>query len=483
MSQAAATERVGIKLEPVLSTPSNAVLLRQLVLLALPVFAEQVLHMLVALTDTFVANHLVKLTPDMTAAQIAEGRTQIAAATAAVGTIGYIFWLIGLITGAIGTGSTAIIARATGARHRRLANSVCGQSVGAALFAGLGLWLIFGWGAPWVANIAQLHGIAHDFALDYLRMLGISLPFVTVMMVANACLRGAGDTVTPAVSMIIVDLVNMFFTWSLTFGSFHLPRMGFDGIAVGTVIAYIAGGVLQFSVLLIGRGGIRLYLHRLRPHWHNLKRVLRIGLPSGVGDLLQWSVNFGLIMVINLMDPSNASAAAHTNAIRIESLSYLSGFAVATAAATMVGQALGMKDPHRATRSANLAYLLGGGFMGTMGLIFIFAGSALARVISADPHIAELTAKCLFITGFCQTGFAAAMVYGGALRGAGDTLMVMVMSLISIFTLRLGAVLIIGLWLRMGLAAIWIFLASELFVRGILIYSRFRSGGWKKIQV
>jgi len=224
MSQAAATERVGIKLEPVLSTPSNAVLLRQLVLLALPVFAEQVLHMLVALTDTFVANHLVKLTPDMTAAQIAEGRTQIAAATAAVGTIGYIFWLIGLITGAIGTGSTAIIARATGARHRRLANSVCGQSVGAALFAGLGLWLIFGWGAPWVANIAQLHGIAHDFALDYLRMLGISLPFVTVMMVANACLRGAGDTVTPAVSMIIVDLVNMFFTWSLTFGSFHLPR-------------------------------------------------------------------------------------------------------------------------------------------------------------------------------------------------------------------------------------------------------------------
>jgi putative MATE family efflux protein len=483
MSQAAATDGVGVNLEAVAGAPSNSVLLRQLIFLALPVFAEQVLHMLVALTDTFVANHLVKLTPDMTAAQIAEGRVQIAAATAAVGTIGYIFWLIGLITGAIGTGSTAIIARATGAKHRRLANSVCGQSISAALIAGLVLWMIFGWGAPFVVHIAQLHGIANDFALDYLRMLGISLPFVTVMMVANACLRGAGDTITPAISMIIVDLVNVFFTWSLTFGVWGMPKMGFDGIAVGTVIAYITGGVIQFSVLLIGRGGIRLHLHRLRPHWHNLRRILRIGLPSGVGDLLQWSVNFGLIMVINRMDPTNDSAAAHTNAIRIEGLSYLSGFAIATAAATMVGQALGMKDPHRATRAANLAYLLGGGFMGTMGLVFIFAGSSFSHVMSADPHIAEMTARCLFITGFCQTGFAAAMVYGGALRGAGDTLMVMVMSLISIFTLRLGAVIIVGWWLGLGLAAIWVLLATELFVRGILIYSRFRSGGWKKIQV
>jgi putative MATE family efflux protein len=483
MSQAASTDPVGIQVESVAQATSNRALLRELLALAIPVFAEQVLHMLVALNDTFVANHLVPLRADMTGQQIADGRAEIAAATAAVGTIGYIFWLIGLVTGAIGTGSTAIIARATGAKHRRLANSVCGQSIGAAMIAGLALWAMFGGGARFVADIAQLHGEAHDFALSYLRLLGISLPFVTVMMVANACLRGAGDTLTPAISMILVDLVNMFFTWTLTFGTFHMPKMGFDGIAVGTVIAYIAGGVLQFGVLLIGRGGIRLYLHRLRPHWHNLKRILRIGLPSGVGDLLQWSVNFGLIMVINLMDPSNDSAAAHTNAIRIEALSYLSGFAVATAAATMVGQSLGMKDEARATRCANLAYLVGGGFMGTMGLVFIFGGGVLARIISADPHIAELTATCLFITGFCQIGFAAAMVYGGALRGAGDTLMVMVMSLISIFTLRLGAVLVVGLWLRLGLAAIWVLLASELFVRGMLIYSRFRSTGWKKLQV
>jgi Na+-driven multidrug efflux pump len=57
--------------------------------------------------------------------------------------------------------------------------------------------------------------------------------------------------------------------------------MGFDGIAVGTAIAYGAGGVIQVAVLLGGRGGVRLHAHRMRPHWHTMRRILRIGLPNG----------------------------------------------------------------------------------------------------------------------------------------------------------------------------------------------------------
>ena len=101
---------------------STASLLRQLGWLALPVLAEHLLHMFVGLNDTYLANHL---------------STDAAAATAAVGTISYIIWFVGLIVGAVGTGSTAIIARATGARHRSLANSVCGQSMSASIILGV----------------------------------------------------------------------------------------------------------------------------------------------------------------------------------------------------------------------------------------------------------------------------------------------------------------------------------------------------------
>jgi putative MATE family efflux protein len=303
-----------------------------------------------------------------------------------------------------------------------------------------------------------------------------------MMFVANACLRGAGDTLTPALAMITVDVVNIVFTWGFTRGMFGLPNWGFNGIALGTLIAYFVGGVLQVIVLLVGRGGIRLHLHRLRPHVADMKRVLRIGVPSGLTDAINWVANFALIRVVNRTAPLNVAAAAHNNAIRIESISYMSGFAVAIAVATMVGQSLGMKDPRRAQRSAYLGYLIGGGFMTLAGVFFILFARWPAAIMAAEPDVRDLTARCLQITGFCQVGFAAAIVFGGALRGAGDTLAVMLITVITILLLRFGGVWVLG---RLGqpLPVIWMVLATDLFVRGVLIYARFLHGGWKKIKV
>ena len=238
-----------------------------------------------------------------------------------------------------------------------MANSICGQSISAAIVGGGALGLFMFLTAVPMADLTRLHGPAYGFALSYLRYLSPSVPFLVIMFIANACLRGAGDSFTPAVSMIIVNVVNIVFSWGLTYGfQFHgkqlLPALGFNGIAIGTVMAYIVGGVVQLIVLIHGRGGIRLHLHRLRPHWQNIRRLLRIGLPSGLENLLQWLANFGVLIVINQTDPSNVSSAAHINTIRIEALSYMAGFAVATGAATMVGQSLGMRDPERASRSA-----------------------------------------------------------------------------------------------------------------------------------
>jgi len=469
--------------QPIAPPPASRSLLRELLRLALPVLGEHVLHMMVGLNDTWLANHVVRITPGMSGADVEAAHREMTAAAAAVGTISYILWLIGLITGAISAGSTAIIARATGARHRRLANSICGQSIAAAALAGGVLWGIMFGLAPQLARMTGLQARGYEFALMYLRMLSFSLPFLTTMFVANACLRGAGDTLTPAMTMIVVDIVNIFFSWGWTYGLFGLNKWGFAGIAAGTVIAYVAGGVIQVIVLLVGRGGIRLYLHRLQPHWHNLRRILRIGIPSGIGDALQWAANFALLVVVNRMDSTLISSAAHNNTIKIESMSYLGGFAFATAAATMVGQSLGMKDPNRATRSAYLCYAAGGGLMTVAGILFIAAGRYLAGWLSDDPQVIDLTTRCLFITGFCQAFFAAYMIFAGGLRGAGDTMTVMKLNLTSILLIRLLGGIAAGVWLKMGLTAIWLVLAIELGIRGSLIYGRFLQGGWRKVEV
>lgn len=459
-----------------LEEDSAGTLLKQLMLLALPVFAEHTLHILVGLNDTYLANHIHRYDVATEATRFDE-----VAAGAAVGTISYILWFVGLIVSAVGSGSTAIIARAIGGKHRRLANSICGQSVTVGLLAGSAMGIVLFTLAGPIADISGLQGRAHDFAHDYLRILAVAMPFSVTMFVANACLRGAGDTLTPAITMVTIDVINMAFSFGFTYGWFGLPKLGFDGIAWGTTIAYISGGVIQFTVLIIGRGGIRLYLHRMRPHWHHLKRLLRIGIPGGIGDLLHWVANFAVVRFVNELGP--LSGNAHSITIRIESMSYMVGFAVATAVATMVGQSLGMQRPQRAVRCTNLGYLIAGGFMFFAGLFFIFFGKYPAQFLSEDPAVQELVARCLFRTGFIQTGFAAAMIFGGALRGAGDTFVVMLLLIVNMFVMRMLGVYFVVHVLKMDLAAVWVVLAGELMIRGILMWIRFLHGGWKKIAV
>ena len=439
--------------------------------LALPSLFEQIFNFFVGLVDTWLANNLQ--------------RDIAPAATAAVGTISYLLWFIGLIVAAVGTGATALIARARGARNRRMINGVCGQSVAAAILVGVLLAVVLYAAAEHWVRFTGLSEKAAEFELAYLRMLAWCVPFLTVMMVANACLRGAGDTLTPALSMIVVNVINMALSYALTTGSWGLPKQGFHGIAAGTVVAYVVGGLLQFAVLINGRGGLRLHWHRMRPHWQTLRRVLRIGVPAGLEGLLIWLAQFGIVIVINLMDPTSVAAAAHLNAVKIEAISYLPGFAFATAAATLVGQSLGMRSPARAKRATYLTFMIGGGIMSVCGIVFILFGRTLAEwMLPRQPEIAALTARCLFVTGFIQTGFAASMIFSGALRGAGDTVAVMGINLFSTIAIRLAGVLLVvfGFGWR-SLVAVWVVLAGELFCRGVMAWMRFEKGAWRHLEV
>src|SRR5258706_3264728 len=282
MSHAAATERaLPLNYEPVGDVPPYGVLLRQLRILAVPVLVQFVLDLLVGINDTYLANKL----------KIAEHR---APAGSAVGTITYFLWFFNLLVSSVGAGTTAIIARAKGARHRSLANSVTGQSMTAAIFMGLGVGAILYVFATPVIRLTGLPGEAPKFALPYLRMLTVTLPFTMAMFIASACQRGYGDTATAALVMIAVDIVNFVFSWALCRGWFGLPEMGFNGIALGTVIAYVFGGVTQFIVLFSGRNGLRLFWHRMWPPWVTIKRLVRMGFPAGMEGILMWLANFGV---------------------------------------------------------------------------------------------------------------------------------------------------------------------------------------------
>ncbi len=459
---------------PTIATKLNEHLPRKVLLLALPVVAEQLLHSMVGLNDYWLASHLVSATtPDAATINNAAG--------AAVGSVQYVLWLIGMIAGTIGTGATALIARALGARDRRTANASCGQAITLALLVGVLMIPIMFFAAPQFAILSGLHTDSRAYLISYLQVLCFAMPLSLLMFSAGASLRGAGDTLTPALAMITVDLVNLFLTVGLTYGKFGLPQLGFKGIAIGTTIAYGVGGVMLLTILFTRRGFMRLYLHRMMPHWPPLKRILRIGLPSGSESVMQWLANFLVLGSVNSL--GDVSGTAHAASIRIESFSFLTGMGFATAAATLVGQSLGMRDPHRARRAAYIAYAMGGGIMTLLGLIFITLGRFLASFMSKDPAVIDLAADCIRITGFIQCGFAASMIFGFAMRGAGDTLHVMIINLASIIGVRVVGVLIAVHIFHVGLRGVWLVLCGELLLRGALMILRFRFGRWDRTRV
>ena len=441
-------------------------LIVRLGLLAAPIAAENFLHTFVGLTDTYLANQV---------------DTQ---AAAAIAPMAYILWFVGIATNSVGTGSTALISRATGARDKRTARAALGQSFLLAAGVGVVLGLLFvGLSGPAGGWFGLSDPKTQAYISTYLWIVGLGVPFAVFAFVGNSCLRGAGDTLTPMIAMFVIDAANLVLSFAFVYGWGPVPALGWAGIAIGTALAYGLGAFVVAFALLGGHGasGLKLIPHRLRPHWHTTRRILRVGVPSLFEGVSFWGANFVVLVLVGTL--GNSDTAAHNVVVRIEAFSFMTGFALSTAAATMVGQALGRRDPDDAKRSGTLAFVLGAVFMGLCGVVFLLIPRPICALIAADDAIADAAAGALQMCAAAQLGFCAAMVFGGSLRGAGDTTAVMIRNLGAAFVVRLGGTLIVVYGLNGGLTAVWVTFALDQWARGILLAVRFYRGRWTQIEV
>ncbi len=406
-------------------------------------------------------------------------------ATDAMGLAAYLQWLIAMIYSSVGVGSGALIARAIGGRHRRVANAALGQ----ALLIGVGLGLLTGlliWTAsPMIVTLSGLGTQAAELAVMYLRIISLTTPAAAVLLVGNAALRAAGDTRTPFAVMLVVNIVNIAASITLVFGPAPLGGHGVAGIAAGTAIAWAVGCVLVLFVLIRGYGGIRLRLIRLRPHGDTAWRIVRVGSPNLAESFFgMWLANFIVLRIVAGLDTSEpGTVGAHMIGIRVESLSFLAGFAFATAAATLAGQYLGLGDPHRARKAVAIAWGFAAAIMGIMGIFFLAIPEVFIHVITDSPRLVDLSTPLLRICGPVQIFFATSMVLAGAMRGAGDTAVTFKLTVFSIFFVRVSAVVVMGPVLGWGLTGVWLALCGELVVRAGIFAARFLHGGWTRVAV
>ncbi|MEM6553915.1 MAG: MATE family efflux transporter [Planctomycetota bacterium] len=456
---------------------------RQIVFLAVWPLAQQVLNYLVGFVDTAVA-----------------GRVSVPA-TNAIAIGGYMQWFMGLMFMAVGTGATALVARSVGAGDRALAERVLGQAVLLALGVGvLVTGMIWATAGPigWVVGLRAEDG-SLGLAETYLRVSSLTACFGAVLFVGGACLAGAGDTRSPFWIMLAVNGVNVALTlwlalepWTFRWESagleVALPGLGWGvaGIAWGTAISWAAGGVLTVAVLLRGTHGLRLCRSCLRLEGGLSRRVLRLGLPNFWERAGQWVGNFAVLAVLGyhaVAGMVEGMQGAHIVAIRIEAMSFLPGLAFATAASTLTGQYLGAGSVAQAKRAAVGCWVMGGGMMGLMGVVFLAVPEWLTRLLTDEPVLIEMASPLVFYAGLIQFFFASYMVLSGAMRGAGDTRTPMVLTNVMTWLVRLPLVLLGAWWFEDKLLGVWAGLLTELFLRGVVFIVWFGRGKWAEVEV
>ncbi len=386
------------------------------------------------------------------------------------------------IGSALSVGTTALVARFTGASNNKDAGRVLQQSLLSAIVFSLVGGLIFLYFAE---NIITLMGAEKEViekGTSYLQLIIPGFIFMFVSFIITAALRGAGDTQTPMKVNIVINILNVIGNYILIFGSLGAPALGLRGAAIATSIARLLGAIILFIIIFREKSIITVVRKNFfLPNFKLLRRVLKIGLPTAMEQMVMRVAQIFYVRVVAGL--GTVAFAAHQISISAESISYMPGFGIAVAATTMVGQNLGADQPEKAEKSSYEAWKIGSLIMGCMALVFLLIPELLIKLYTDNPEIIRLGARNLRIIAFSQLPMGTQFIFAGSLRGAGDTRWVFYSTAISSWIGRFSMAYIFINFFHWGLTGAWIAMVIDWVMRSSIVLYRFRQGKWKKIKV
>ena len=404
-------------------------------------------------------------------------------ATASVGLVESSTWLMGGLASAVSMGFSVQVAHFIGANDFEAARRVLRQSLVCclawSLMLSLGCVAIYRQLPFWLGGTAD---IAPDASMYFL-IIGLSGVLFQMEGLAGSMLKCSGNMKIPSalnILMCVMDVVfNYFFIYILGFGV--------AGAAMGTGVAFCLTAGLMLYFLLWRSPMLGLFLTRppasneqndwpsFRPQADVIKTAFKIGAPMGLQHLLMGSAQ--VVSTIIVAPLGTIAIAANSMAITVESLCYMPGYGIAEAATTLVGQGIGAGQRALTRSFAYMSVGLGMAVMTFMAvLMFVFAPE-LMGVLSPVDAIVEQGAQALRIEAFAEPMFAATIVVNGVLIGAGDTLVPAIMSLTSMWGVRLT----LAAWLApvYGLRGVWTAMAIDLTTRGVMFLARLVRGNWQ----
>lgn len=419
--------------------------------LATPIVAVQVGIMLMGVVD---AAMLGRVSPTALAA----------------GALGNFYWM--LVT-MLGQGAIhaldPIIAQAVGAKDDRAVRLGVQRGTAIAVLLSIPAMLALLPGAWVLRLLAQpddVAALAGDYARACIPGVLAYYGFLVLRQTKQAFSRVGPIVVT----ILAANVLNLFLDWVLIFGKFGAPALGVVGSGWATTIGrwFMLGmlAVLSWPIVRpFARGSWRSALN-----WIAIRKVLRIGLPIGVHQWLEIAAFGGALILMGHFGV--IPLAAHQITMTIVALTYMVPLGISSAAAVLVGHAIGRGDMNAARREAGAALVLGVGFMAVSASLLLVAPYTLARLFSDDTAVVLLASVLLPIAAAFQVFDGVQSVASGILRGAGDTTVPMVINLFGFVVVGLPAAWWLAHSTSLNSRGIWWGLVAALVVVSVLLMRR-----------
>ncbi|MGU7914278.1 MATE family efflux transporter, partial [Streptococcus suis] len=369
---------------------------------------------------------------------------------------------------ALGVGATALLARSIGAGDKE----AVAYQVRQAVVLSLGTGLIFGvlslvFGRQMLVLMgADAESLAGAQAFFY--WVGGLTIFQALMTILGTILRASGDTVSPMKMSLLTNSFNVVLDYFLIFGIGSWSGLGIVGTALGTVFARLLGTVLLYRK--VQQTDLAVDLKQLF-HLGSPKEMVILTLPAAAERLV---MRLGQVIYFSLIVGLGTTVyASHMIAGNIESFTYMPAYGLATAAAVLIGQALGKGDILTVRQVAFLSSAYGVTIMSLLGTILFFGAPSFALLFTKDLEAVRQVVIALRIDAFNQPGLAVSLIMAGALQGLGDTKSPLYSTAVGMWGLRVLGVVVLGQLLGLGIAGVWLSILIDLLLRAIFLTWRF----------
>nr|WP_315473159.1 MATE family efflux transporter [uncultured Undibacterium sp.] len=425
-----------------------------------PIFIEQLSHILPGMIDIFMISHL----------------GDAAAAGVSVANQIVVFFIV--LFSFIGLGCSVVITHYLGAQDKAGAERVATTAVGVNFWLGAIISALTFAFSDQMLGLLRLPTALLPYAQPFLALMGGTLFLEALNIIFGSILRAHGHTRDAMGVALGMNLLNIGLNSVLIFGYFGFPELGVVGAALSTVISR-AVACLVFIWLLKRRLHLRVPISAFWQFSRDIvKKILHIGIPSA-GENLSWWTSF-MVITYFIAQMGETSMATFTYAMQLSMIMMMLSISIGIGTEIMIGHFIGAGEIELAYRQLLRSLRVGIAVTIVTTAIVVLFASQLFALFSSNPAIIASGAILLRVSLLLEPGRTFNLVVINSLRATGDAYFPLYVGIFSMWGIAVSLAWLFGIYFGWGLVGVWCAFAIDEWVRGILMYRRWKSRAWEK---